>query len=113
AVCSKSWRPDYGEGFACGPTLEASQDGHAYEEALATVGAASWPGEDEAFAYGNESPPHRVFLAPYRLARRPVSNAEYRDFIRDGGYRCPQLWLKIGRASCRGRERGAGSGVCR
>lgn len=93
---SNPLQPAYDPGLACGPTPAAGQGWHAFGEVLATVGAAPWPGEDEAFAYDNESPPHRVFLAPYRLARRPVSNAEYRDFIRDGGYRCPQLWLSDG-----------------
>ncbi len=44
-------------------------------------------------------PRHRAWLEPYRLASRLVSNAEYREFIDDGGYRNPLLWLADGWAT--------------
>ena len=47
------------------------------------------------FAFDNESR-HTVWLAPFDLARRPVSNGEFLDFIDDGGYRQPALWLSDG-----------------
>lgn len=50
----------------------------------------------EGFAFDNESPRHRVFLEAHALANRPVTNGEYLDFIRDGGYRTPELWLSEG-----------------
>ena len=68
---------------------------HGVGEQVVTLGAPAWPGA-EAFAYDNESPPHGVLLAPHALASRPVSNAEYRQFIDDGGYREPRLWLSEG-----------------
>jgi ergothioneine biosynthesis protein EgtB len=49
-----------------------------------------------AFSFDNETPRHRVFLAPFALAHRPISNAEYRDFVRDGGYTKAQLWMSDG-----------------
>ena len=48
------------------------------------------------FAFDNESPRHKVFLHPFRIANRPVSNAEYLAFIDDGGYRRPEFWLSDG-----------------
>jgi len=48
------------------------------------------------FAYDNERPRHRVFLEPYRLADRLVTNGEFLAFIEDGGYRHPGLWLADG-----------------
>ncbi len=48
------------------------------------------------FHFDNETPRHRVWLAPHALAERPVSNAEYADFVRDGGYDEPLLWLSDG-----------------
>lgn len=48
------------------------------------------------FAYDNEGPRHPVLLAPYRLADRLVTNAEYQEFIAAGGYREPALWLADG-----------------
>lgn len=51
---------------------------------------------DRGFAWDNERPRHRVYLAPHALADRPVSNGEYLDFIADGGYGRPELWLADG-----------------
>ncbi|MGY0561718.1 ergothioneine biosynthesis protein EgtB [Luteimonas sp. A277] len=62
----------------------------------ADIGAAAWPADSEAFAYDNESPRHPVLLQPYALANRPVTHGEYLEFIRDGGYRDPALWLSDG-----------------
>lgn len=50
----------------------------------------------EGFCYDNELPRHRVWLAPYRLASRNVTNGEFLAFIRDGGYERPELWLSDG-----------------
>ena len=51
------------------------------------------------FSYDNEGPAHRVFLEPFRLATRLVTNAEYVEFVRDGGYHRPELWLSAGWAT--------------
>ncbi len=48
------------------------------------------------FAFDNEQPRHPVVLAPFRLATRLVTCGEYLAFIRDGGYRRPELWLSDG-----------------
>lgn len=48
------------------------------------------------FAFDNESPRHEVLLQPFRLASRPVTNAEYLEFMQDAGYRRPELWLSDG-----------------
>ncbi len=50
----------------------------------------------EGFAFDNETPRHRVLLHPHAIANRCVTNAEYRAFIDDGGYREPRLWLSDG-----------------
>ncbi len=48
------------------------------------------------FCFDNETPRHRVFLEPCRLASRPVTCGEYLQFIQDGGYSRPELWLSEG-----------------
>jgi ergothioneine biosynthesis protein EgtB len=49
-----------------------------------------------SFAFDNETPRHQVLLRPYKLALRPVSNGEFREFVRAGGYTTPELWLADG-----------------
>ena len=43
-----------------------------------------WAGTD--FAFDNERPRHTTYTMPYRLASRLTTNAEYQEFIDDGGY---------------------------
>lgn len=51
------------------------------------------------FGYDNEYPLHQVLLQPFALASRPVTNAEYLEFINEGGYENPALWLSDGWAT--------------
>ncbi len=51
------------------------------------------------FAFDNETPRHRVWLEPFRLATRPVSCGEYAEFIADGGYERAEFWLSAGWAA--------------
>jgi ergothioneine biosynthesis protein EgtB len=53
-----------------------------------------WEGED--FAFDNERPAHPVYLQPFKILSRPVTNADYLEFIEDGGYQNPRLWLSDG-----------------
>ncbi len=54
------------------------------------------------FAYDCEGPRHQVYLHPFRLASRPVTNRDWIGFINDGGYLKPTVWLSDGWAT---RER--------
>ena len=49
-----------------------------------------------AFHFDNEAPRHRLWLEPFAIAERLVSNGEYAAFIADGGYRRPELWMSEG-----------------
>ena len=55
----------------------------------------------DGFAFDSEGPRHEVLLRPYGLADRPVTNAEWRAFMDDGGYARPELWLSDGWAMLR------------
>jgi ergothioneine biosynthesis protein EgtB len=48
------------------------------------------------FAFDNESPRHEVLLQPFAIASRAVTNSEYLEFMQDGGYKRPELWLSDG-----------------
>ena len=60
-------------------------------------GGEVWMGHDgDGFAFDNESPRHRTILPPYRLANRLVTCGQWLEFMADGGYDTPTLWLSDG-----------------
>jgi ergothioneine biosynthesis protein EgtB len=58
---------------------------------IAMIGAGDGP-----FAFDCEQPRHRALIHPHALAARPVTNAEWDEFIADKGYSTPTLWLSEG-----------------
>ncbi|MBS7813518.1 ergothioneine biosynthesis protein EgtB [Roseococcus pinisoli] len=52
------------------------------------------------FAFDNETPRHRTYLAPFRIADRLVRNGEWLAFMEDGGYRDALLWMSDGWSAC-------------
>ncbi len=48
------------------------------------------------FAFDNEGPRHRVWLQPFEISDRLVTNGEWLAFMSDGGYCQPNLWLADG-----------------
>jgi ergothioneine biosynthesis protein EgtB len=90
--------------------LSRNPTGPAYDPGVALAApaadASGWVGvaggvheighAGPGFAFDNEEPRHRVWLEPFRLARGLVTNGAYRDFIEDGGYATPGLWLSDG-----------------
>ncbi|HEV2215242.1 MAG TPA: ergothioneine biosynthesis protein EgtB [Terracidiphilus sp.] len=50
----------------------------------------------DGFCYDNERPRHKVWLEPFALADRQVTNGEYAEFMADGGYARAELWLSAG-----------------
>ena len=59
---------------------------------LVEVGADS----DKEFVFDNETPRHQAFLSAFRLSTHLVSCGEFVEFIEDGGYQRPELWLSDG-----------------
>jgi ergothioneine biosynthesis protein EgtB len=96
--------------FSCNPLLPGpySWERERFDEASLPPascrgfggGIASIGGDpSDGFRFDNELPRHRVFLEPFEIADRPVSNGEYMAFIEDGGYERPELWLSMGWAT--------------
>ena len=52
-----------------------------------------------ATASTTKAPAHQTYLRPVRIARSLVTNAQWLDFIKDGGYATPSLWLSDGWAT--------------
>jgi iron(II)-dependent oxidoreductase len=72
--------------------------------------AGPWPGDAsvsggrwrlgstgaDGFIFDNEKWAHEVGIAPFRIAKAPVTNAEFAAFVRAGGYRNRQFWSAAG-----------------
>ena len=56
--------------------------------------------QGEGFHFDNESPRHRVWLDRFELQSDLVTNGDYEQFIADGGYRRPELWMSEGWSCC-------------
>jgi ergothioneine biosynthesis protein EgtB len=64
---------------------------HPGREGIVEIGAPA-----TGFAFDSERPRHRTLLTGHALANRKITNGEWREFIADGGYRTPTLWLSEG-----------------
>jgi ergothioneine biosynthesis protein EgtB len=62
-----------------------------FEEGVRLVGH-----DGSGFAFDNEGPRHRALVPAFELASRLATNGEYREFMADGGYERPELWLSDG-----------------
>ena len=72
-----------------------------FEPGVTQVGFAPDASNAESFCFDNETPRHTVYIAPYSIATRPVTCAEYLAFMDDSGYTRPDLWLSEGWATIR------------
>ena len=52
--------------------------------------------DGDGFSFDNEGPRHLVHLEPFQIAERAVTNADWIEFMADGGYHRPELWLSDG-----------------
>jgi len=59
----------------------------------------------QEFTFDNEKCSHPVVLPPFRMARSLVTNAQFREFVEQGGYEQEKYWSQGGRAWLRGCAR--------
>ena len=84
-------RPAYRSDLDIPRGTETPQAFHEFTGGIVNIGA-----EGEDFYFDNETPRHRVLLQPFQLGERLVSNAEFKNFIEDGGYTRSEWWLSDG-----------------
>jgi ergothioneine biosynthesis protein EgtB len=90
--------------FSCNPLTPAYDEAWlASQVAASTHPAAKLPSgihmigfSGPGYCFDNETPAHRVFIQPAHLSRSLISNAQWLQFMDDGGYRTPSLWLSDG-----------------
>jgi ergothioneine biosynthesis protein EgtB len=63
----------------------------AFPEGIRQIGH-----DGRGFAFDNEQPRHRQFLAAFEISDRLVTNGDFEQFVEDGGYARPELWLSEG-----------------
>jgi ergothioneine biosynthesis protein EgtB len=95
-------RPTYGapqtsshHGSLKGPSYQNFPGG------MTEIGFDPSPSDPRSFAFDNESPRHSVYLQPFTIASRLVTNREFLEFVEDSGYSRPELWLSEGWATSR------------
>ena len=92
---SNPLRPVVSRSLRTRPTMAVeSYAFHPGASGIHSVGATG-----DGFAFDNETPRHQAQLHSHAIGSRLVTNGEYRDFIRDGGYRTCELWLSDGWAT--------------
>jgi len=89
-------QPSYAEACAS-PGGPGGEDGGSESPSISVAGGlAAVGGAEDGFCFDNELPAHQHWLRDFRMATRPVSNASYCEFVGDGGYSRPELWLSDG-----------------
>ena len=84
-------RPAYQPPRRRAPGRAAALDWIDFAGGLVSIGH-----DGGGFAFDNETPCHRVWLEPFRLATRPVNCGEFAEFVAAGGYAEPEFWLSDG-----------------
>lgn len=90
--------------LSCNPLYPAVKEVSTHYSSLSTdlefrefAGAVmAFGAHENLFSYDNERPRHQSLLPPFRLASRPICNAEWLAFMEDGGYQDSLLWLSDG-----------------
>jgi ergothioneine biosynthesis protein EgtB len=88
ALWTNPLRPAYRERAAAHRGIIAPLQWTEYPGGIHSIGY-----EGDGFSFDNETPRHEVLLQPFSIASRLIINAEYMQFMNDGGYTRPELWL--------------------
>ena len=94
ALCTQTGRPRYTPPPAAAvvsPLAPPPLSWHASDAGVVHIGH-----DGAGFAFDNELPRHPALVPAAALASRLVTCSEYLDFMRDGGYDRPDLWLSAG-----------------
>jgi len=84
-------KPAYQKQWPLTPIRARERRWMSFEAGLREIGH-SGPG----FSFDNETPRHRVWIDAFQVASHPVTHGDFIEFIDDGGYRRPELWLSAG-----------------
>lgn len=91
AFASNPLRPIYRERKPVNDAAPPALQWHEWPAGVYEIGH-----NGEGFAFDNEGPRHKEYLNAFALASRLVTCGEYLEFMADGGYQRPELWLSAG-----------------
>ena len=78
------YKADFQESFP------SNTDDTKFIEISEGVNSIGYTGQE--FCFDNEQPAHKVYLQPYSIASKLVTNAEWLEFIKAGGYQEFSFW---------------------
>lgn len=73
------------------PSVTVRENWSPFDKTTFVAGHAS-----DTFCYDNETPAHEQLVLPFQIMNRLTTNQQYLEFIADGGYARPELWLSDG-----------------
>jgi iron(II)-dependent oxidoreductase len=76
-----------------------------YPGGTIVLGGGQGGGQGGGFVFDNEKPPFTCYVAPFRIDCALVTNAQYAEFVADGGYQDGQFWSVAGSAWLMQQER--------
>ena len=86
--------PSYDAAWRAAPARSASGGFVDLPVGLHTIGHSG-----DGYCFDNEAPAHQIYLQPARIGRGLVSNGHWLEFMAEGGYATPSLWLSDGWAA--------------
>ena len=110
-ITEPSWSTQREIGFP-GATIRLGCDGGVSDDSDRNSGNGGNPAAADTsiargFAFDNERPAHDCYVPPFSIDGALVSNAQYVEFIEDGGYQNPHYWSRGGRDWLMAREQSA------
>jgi ergothioneine biosynthesis protein EgtB len=84
-------KPAYSKQWPLTPIRARKRQWISFAAGLREIGHS-----DPHFCFDNEMPRHAVWLNAFQIDSHPVTHGEFIEFIDDGGYRRPDLWLSAG-----------------
>jgi ergothioneine biosynthesis protein EgtB len=99
--------PDWREPLGMQPPTADETIGGATTFVECSAGLHRIGHDGNGFCFDNETPEHTAYLHPHAIAAHLVRNRSWLDFIQDGGYQTPSLWMSDGWATAQSAGWGA------
>jgi len=86
--------PAYDAGWRAPAISSSSTSSDAFAPLPTGIHSVGFDGD--GYCFDNEGPAHQIYLQPARIGRGLVTNGQWLEFMAEGGYAMPSLWLSDG-----------------